>query len=269
MKALPDDVLVSEIRAAYASSTEGWARGPAGIYQAMADTLVDMAADELAGQRVLDLGTGSGVASQALQAVGAVPVGLDLAVEMLTHRQEDRPPGVAGDAQQLPFRNAVFDAVVAAFSLNHVPDLPRALSECRRVLRRGGLLLASTFSSGDDHPAKAIVERVLESYGYRRPAWYGTFKARVAGLTGDAGNLERTARGAGFSPVQVEQVPVEVGLDDPQRAVEWRLNMPHTLAFVADLDRGTQAELRQIAARELAGPLPSAVRMLALRCRAP
>ena len=269
MSALEDDVLVAEIRAAYASSAEGWARGPAEIYQVLASALVDPATDELTGQHVLDLGAGTGVASRALATIGAEPVALDLAVEMLAHRQAERPPGVAGDAQQLPFRDDAFDAVVAAFSLNHVPDLLRALTGCRRVLRSGGLLLASTFPSGDDHPAKAVVEGVLTAYGYRRPAWYGTFKSRVADLTGDPGNLEHTAHAAGFSRVRIEQVPVEVGLDDPHRAVEWRLNMPHTLEFVAGLDRGTQVELRRVASRELTGQLPSAVRMLVLRCRAP
>ena len=266
---LPDDVLVAEIRQAYADSADGWATGPAEIYRHLARALVGVATDDLAGARVLDLGAGTGVASDALLEVGTQPVGVDLAVEMLQHRQASRPPGVAGDAQRLPFRTGVFDAIVAAFSLNHVPDLLGTLTGCRRVLRAGGPRLASTFPSGDDHPAKAIVEGVLEDHGYRRPAWYGTFKTRVADLTGEPANLERTARAAGFSSVRVEHVPVEVGLDDPHLAVEWRLNMPHTLAFVANLDGQAQLDLRRAAIRELTGPLPSAIPMLVLDARAP
>ena len=262
-------MLIAEIGQAYAASAEGWATGPAAIYRRLAGVLVGVATDDLAGARVLDLGTGTGVASDVLLEVGAQPVGVDLAIEMLAHHQEERPPGVAADAQLLPFRTGVFDAIIAAFSLNHVPDLEGTLSGCRRVLRGGGLLLASTFPSGDDHPAKAIVEQVLEDHGYRRPAWYRTFKSRVADLTGDPVNLERTAREAGFASVRVEHVPVEVGLDDPRRAVEWRLNMPHTLTFVADLDQQAQIRLRRAALRELTGPLPSAVRMLILHARAP
>jgi ubiquinone/menaquinone biosynthesis C-methylase UbiE len=264
---LPDDVLVAEIRQAYGASVDGWATGPAVVYRRLATALVDTAADELDTGRVLDLGSGTGVASAALLELGAQPIGLDLAVEMLQHHRAVRPPGVAGDAQHLPFRTGVFDAIVAAFSLNHVPDLGQTLTGCRRVLRRHGLLVASTFPSGDDHPAKAIVERVLEDHGYRRPAWYGTFKARVADLTGDPDNLASTAGAAGFASVRVEHVSVEVGLDDPHRAVEWRLNMPHTLAFVAGLDRRARTEVRRVAIGELTGPLPSAVRMLVLHAR--
>lgn len=266
---LPDDVLVAEIREAYATSVDGWTTGPEAIYRRLADALVGLAPDELAGGRVLDLGAGTGVASRRLVEVGAEPVGLDLAVEMLQHRRASRPPGVAADAQLLPFRSGAFDAIVAAFSLNHVPGLARTLRGCRRVLRSDGLLLASTFPSDDDHPAKALVEGVLGRYGYQRPAWYGTFKLRTADLTGGPGELAGTARDAGFASVRVEQVPVEVGLDDPHRAVEWRLNMPHTLAFVSALDRETQVELRRTAVAELTGSLPSAVRMLVLHGRAP
>ncbi len=50
-------------------------------------------------------------------------------------------PQVAADVQDLPFRDASFDAVKATEILEHVPDVMRALGECRRVLRRGGSLV--------------------------------------------------------------------------------------------------------------------------------
>jgi SAM-dependent methyltransferase len=46
-----------------------------------------------------------------------------------------------GDVQQrLPFEDAHFDRVIAIHVLEHLPDLPSALDEIRRVLRPGGAL---------------------------------------------------------------------------------------------------------------------------------
>ena len=50
------------------------------------------------------------------------------------------------DAQQIPFRADSFDAVMANHMLYHVPDLPRALAEVRRVLKPGAKFFATTNS---------------------------------------------------------------------------------------------------------------------------
>ena len=267
MTATPDERLVTEIRAAYAGAADAWAAGPAMLYRRLAGALLAADADRLVGRLVLDLGSGTGVASEALTAIGARPIGLDLAVEMLAHRRQTRPPGVAGDARSLPFHDGAFDAVVAAFSLNHVPDLAGSLRECRRVLRVGGPLIASTFPVDADHPAKRIVECVLERYGYRRPDWYERVKADIAAGTGDPERFAATARCAGFDEVEVDEVVVEAGLDDPRRAAAWRLSMAHTLAFVSALDPTTRARLYDETCRALGDGLPASVTMLVLRAR--
>jgi SAM-dependent methyltransferase len=53
------------------------------------------------------------------------------------------------DAQEIPFEDEMFDAVIANFMLYHVPDRPKALREIRRVLKPGGKLIAAT--AGDQH----------------------------------------------------------------------------------------------------------------------
>ncbi len=53
------------------------------------------------------------------------------------------------DAEKLPFDDGDFDAVIANHMLYHVPDLSRALSEVRRVLKPGGRLFAAT--NGEAH----------------------------------------------------------------------------------------------------------------------
>ena len=49
-----------------------------------------------------------------------------------------------GDVQDLPFGDAEFDVVVAAWMLYHLPDLDRGLAEIARVLKAGGRLVAVT-----------------------------------------------------------------------------------------------------------------------------
>lgn len=260
--------LVDEIRSAYEGSATAWAAGPSAVYRLLAVALVETAPSSLRGQRVLDLGAGTGVASDALAAIGVRPVAVDLALAMLRHRQSHRPPGVVGDAQALPFHDGAFDAIVAAFSLNHVPDPVVALSECRRVTKSSGLILASTFPSDADHPAKAAVETVLQQFGYQRPRWYQRFKDYIAALTGDAERLAHAAAAAGLTHARVDRVEVEAGLDDPDRAIEWRLNMPHTIDFLAGLDPATQAALRARVTAALTRTRTSSVPMLALRAHA-
>jgi len=51
--------------------------------------------------------------------------------------------------RELAFRDAEYDAVVAAWMLYHVPDLDRALGECARVLRPGGTFVAVTNGADD------------------------------------------------------------------------------------------------------------------------
>ena len=49
------------------------------------------------------------------------------------------------DIQEIPFPDRSFDAVIANMMLYHVPDLPKALREVRRVLKEGGTFYCATY----------------------------------------------------------------------------------------------------------------------------
>jgi len=85
--------------------------------------------------RVLDLGCGTG---RLLPALGGV--GLDPSAGLLRRARATGLRVVRGAAPALPFRDAAFDAVVAANAVFRYLDAPRALAECARVLVRGGRL---------------------------------------------------------------------------------------------------------------------------------
>ena len=103
-----------------------------------------------AGGSALDLATGTGDLAIELRAQGArAVVAADFCEPMLAAAAGKLRAGgiasvrlVAADAASLPFSDGAFDAVASAFLLRNVVDLPRCLSEMRRVLRPGGRAVA-------------------------------------------------------------------------------------------------------------------------------
>ena len=114
------------------------------------------------GERVLDVGAGTGVSTEELGRSGAYAVGADLSVGMLRAGRRTRPsvPLVAGDALRLPFPDASFDAVTISFALRNVVDTDAALRELGRVARPGGRLVVCEFS----HPTNAAFRTLYLSY---------------------------------------------------------------------------------------------------------
>lgn len=93
----------------------------------------------------LDLGCGEGRLGRVLNTLGHRVVGVDAAPTMvqLAVSHELPVPAVLGDAAALPFRDGMFDLVVAYMCLHDMDDMPRAVAEAARVLRYEGLLCAA------------------------------------------------------------------------------------------------------------------------------
>jgi len=91
--------------------------------------------------RTLDVGCGTG-RNLPLYAAGVRVIGLDPSRDALdkARRRAPRASLIQGDAQALPFRDAVFDTVVSGLVFCSVPDPARGLAEVKRVLRPGGAL---------------------------------------------------------------------------------------------------------------------------------
>ena len=98
-------------------------------------------------RRVLEVGPGPGELSARIMAeLGAEVVALDVSERMVELARERGVDARVGDVQSLPFADASFDTVVAAWMLYHVPDVDRGLAEIARVLAPGGRLVAVTNS---------------------------------------------------------------------------------------------------------------------------
>jgi SAM-dependent methyltransferase len=97
------------------------------------------------GERVLDVGCGTGIASAAAVAMGAQVVGLDGAPGMVAIARREVPGADfrVGDFNALPFGRSTFDVVVSSHALLFADDRVAALREWRRVCRPSGRLSLS------------------------------------------------------------------------------------------------------------------------------
>lgn len=109
------------------------------------------------GQRILDMAGGTGdIAFRILDQVDAQITVCDLTESMLQvgaaraqKKGYDTIEWMCGDAMQLPFPDASFDAYTIAFGIRNVTDVQLALTEACRVLRPGGRFICLEFSQVD------------------------------------------------------------------------------------------------------------------------
>ena len=106
-------------------------------------------ADVEPGSRVLDVGCGTGTISLALASRGFTTVGIDASETYLDGARRLRShPSVTyelGDACEVQYPNASFDACVSALVIDVIPDVAQVAAEMRRVTRPGGVLACCTF----------------------------------------------------------------------------------------------------------------------------
>jgi demethylmenaquinone methyltransferase/2-methoxy-6-polyprenyl-1,4-benzoquinol methylase len=104
---------------------------------------------EAAPARILDLATGSGDLAQEIRrrCPQAQVIGADFSLPMMREAQARGVESlIAADGTNLPFQDESFDVVTVAFGLRNMASWPGALTEMRRVLRPGGVLLVLDFS---------------------------------------------------------------------------------------------------------------------------
>lgn len=114
--------------------------------------------DIVPGEDVVDVGCGPGGIHKQLFRAGAQVFGIDASPGMVAEaKAQAERDGLnvqvqVGDAENLPFSDDQFDAALCCHMLYHVPDIRKALTELRRVVRPGGRVLIST--NAGDHCAR-------------------------------------------------------------------------------------------------------------------
>lgn len=164
---------------------EAWA---AGDFSMFATTIVIVSerlcetVDLRAGQKVLDVATGSGNTAIAAARRGCEVTGVDY-VPALLERGRIRADAerlavtfVDGDAEDLPFPDESFDVVMSTFGTMFAPDQERTASELLRVCRPGGKIGQANFPP-DSLAAgffRAAAKQIMPPRGVKAPVLWGT-----------------------------------------------------------------------------------------------
>ena len=116
------------------------------------------------GMRLLEVASGTGYITRVATTLGASAVGVDFSAAMISEATRRCPAAtfLEADAESLPFEAESFDAVVIGFGVHHFPSPQRAVSDARRVLRIGGKLAFTVWSSSDNKLQQVQLDGMAE-----------------------------------------------------------------------------------------------------------
>ena len=254
---------------AYEGIADAWADGPSRVYDRLSEAVVAEYPDGVAGRYVLDIGAGTGAASRAVIRSGGRVTAVDAAADMVEHMRARGLHAVSGDLLALPFDDELFDGAIAAFAISHVADPVGALTEARRVVRDGGVVMVGLFAAAAQNTSKDVVDAVAQRYGWVRPGWYELLKRDYEPLTNTAPKLRECALAAGLTDVVIVEHTVDTGVTVPADIVASRIGMAHLAPFVAGLGETTRRDFVAAAITAVAvDPQPLRPNVLIMSSRA-
>ncbi len=206
------------------------------------------------GEAVLECGAGPGwlwAAAEALPEGSSLAL-TDLSAGMMNEatlrldHAGNRVTLTTADIQTLPFPDDAFDVVVANHMLYHVPDIPRALTEIARVLRRNGRFAAAT--NGVGH-MRELFDLGLMLFPGAPNDLRVAMRSLPFALENGADLL-----GEVFGQVDLHRYDSYLEVDDASALIDYMLSSAESAAFVSPSQRSSA--VNQVA-RQLAveGPL--------------
>ena len=183
-----------------------------GFFDVWAEAMASVVAP---GQKVLDVACGTGIVTRKA-AARVRRNGNVKAVDVMPHMLETARRAVPeklgiewhrGNALDLPFPDRSFDVVLCQQGVQFMPDKVKALSEMRRVAKRGGRIVASVWVDIRHMPVLRALERAFAVH-------FGPDYVPLPPFTfGDPGELARVAEEAGLKvdSVDTEAKPALIG----------------------------------------------------------
>jgi len=138
-----------------------------------AGDLVDLL-DPHAGERILDLGCGTGHLTAQIGARGADVIGLDASASMIAQARQNYPKlrFVLGDARAFGFEEP-FDAVFSNAALHWITDAESVIAAVARAMKPGGRFVLEMGAKGNNARVAGAVGDVLRESGFPvRSPWF-------------------------------------------------------------------------------------------------
>ena len=192
------------------------------------DDLLD-AANVGSAMSVLDVACGPGYVSASAHRRGARTTGVDFAPNMVAEarRLQQGPDFEVADAEQLPYADEAFDAVVMGFGMLHMARPEAVTAEIARVLRPGGRFAFSVW--GDPETRMLGLGIVIRAMTTHANLDLGLPEGPPMFRLGEHAESEALLRGVGFTDIQIRDIDKR-----------WRVEEATTL-FTAFKDAGVRA----------------------------
>ena len=198
--------------------------------------LLDIRPDD----RVLDVGCGTGFATEGLLRYSEDVHGLDQSIHQMEQAFEkfgrnDRVRFYRGDAERLPFRDDSFDVLWSSGSIEYWPNPVDALEEFRRVVKPGHRVLVV----GPDYPETGVFQRLADAI----MLFYDEHEAQrmfeEAGFVDIEHHIQQAAPGTPRAITTVARVPES---DENAASEDVAADVGDTGADEADADADVQTE---------------------------
>ena len=230
------------------SAAEKYERFVASWFVPWANDLIARAGVQ-SGCRLLDLACGTGVVTRAAAPLvgetGSI-VASDLNEGMLAEAQRHEVVGATiqwrqADAEDLPFEDDSFDAVLCQQGLQFVPNMASAVGEMRRVLHTGGAAAVSVWRSPEHNP---YISALASGLSRHVSSEAGQIMLAPCAF-GDRDALRALFIDAGFSSVDIEAVTIRRDPTDVTQAIAGNLA---SLPIASEVDAMTSDERSEMIA---------------------
>jgi SAM-dependent methyltransferase len=250
----PDNLKTKhEQKIAWDDSAQGWKQWWPTFERAaqgVNDRLVELGGAR-AGQRVLDIATGSGepalTAARAVGQSGHV-VAVDMSAGMLAIAKERIDSAglknvelVESDAESLVLDAHSFDAVLCRWGLMFMPDLDGLLQRLHRALIPGGRIATAVWSSADKVPLCGLARDAIRRITGVVPPPNAPDPLKLA----DTSILDRALVGAGFRDVSIERLTVTFEFASADAFADFRSAIGGARATLATRPVEVRRQLRE------------------------